>query len=85
MQYFSGDRRPGCVRYGAIHWRIGVNASPGDHRRIGDATEVGLTPDGVALWRLRIGRSEVPDLWILIDGQFVPAEEVKEGPVPDPA
>ena len=78
MMYFSGARRPGCARYGAIHWRIGVNALPGDHHRIGDATEVGLTPSGLALWRLRVDRSEVPGLWLLIDGQFVPVEEVKD-------
>jgi hypothetical protein len=77
MQYFSSDSRSGRVRYGAIHWRIGVDASPVDHRRIGDATEVGQTPAGLALWRLRIGRSEVPGLWILIEGEFVPAEQVK--------
>ena len=78
MQYFSSDSRSGRVRYGAIHWRLGVDSSPVNRRRIGDATEVGLTPTGLALWRLRVAGSEVPGLWILIDGEFVPAEEVKD-------
>jgi hypothetical protein len=78
IQYFSSDRRTGRVHYGSIHWRISVNPSPGDHRRIGDATEVGQTPSGLALWRLRVGRSAVPGLWVLIDGEFMRAEEVKD-------
>jgi hypothetical protein len=75
MQYFSSDSRSGRVRYGAIHWRVGVDASPVDHQRIGDATEVGLTPTGLALWRLRVHGAQVPGLWVLIDGEFVSVEK----------
>ena len=79
MQYFSGDSRPGRVRYGALHWRVGVDASPINRERIGSASEVGMTTTGLALWRLRVHGAEVPGLWVLIDGQFVPAEEVQDG------
>ena len=78
MQYFTSDSGLGRVRYGAIHWRIGVDASPGNPQRIGDASEVGLTTTGLALWRLHVQGAEVPGRWILIDGRFVPAEEVKD-------
>jgi hypothetical protein len=77
-QYFTSDSRAGRVRYGSIHWRIAVDSSPNNHQRIGDAMEVGMTTTGLAMWRLRVGRSEVPGLWILINGQFVPLEEVKD-------
>ena len=78
MQYFTNDSRAGRVRYGAIHWRIGVDASPFKPLRIGDASEVGRTPTGLALWQLRVQGEEVPGLWVLIDGEFVPVDEVKE-------
>jgi hypothetical protein len=76
MQCFANDKRFGSVRYGAIHWRIGVNASRTNDKRIGDATEVGMTLTGLALWRLRVHGDEVPGLWVLIDGQFVLADKV---------
>jgi hypothetical protein len=78
MEYFTFDSRSGPVRYGAIHWRIGVDASPAYPDRIGDASEVGITPTGLALWRLRIQGDDVPGLWVVIDGRFVPVEEAKE-------
>jgi hypothetical protein len=78
MQYFTSDSRVGRVRYGSIHWRIAVDASPTNHQRIGDASEVGITTTGLALWQLRVHGDEVPGRWILIDGQFVPAEAVKD-------
>jgi hypothetical protein len=70
--------RCGAVRYGAIHWRIGVDAIPGKPQWIGDASEVGITPTGLDLWRLRVHGDEVPVRWVLIDGQSVPAEEEKD-------
>jgi hypothetical protein len=78
MQYFSNDSRAGGVRYGAIHWRIGVDSTPFGPLRIGDASEVGKTPSGLALWKLRVQGDEVPGLWVVIDGEFVPVDEVKE-------
>ena len=78
MQYFTSDSRAGCVRYGAIHSRIGVDASRSNPQRIGDATELGITTTGLALWRLRVHGAEVPGLWVLINGHFMPADEVKD-------
>ena len=78
MQYFSNDSRSGRVHYGAIHWRIGVDSTPFEPHRIGDASEVGMTQSGLALWQLRVQGDEVPGLWVVIDGEFVPVDEVKE-------
>ena len=78
MQYFTNDRSVGRVRYGAIHWRIGVHVGPGNPQRIGDASEVGITPTGLALWQLRVQGHEVLGRWILIDGQFVPFDELMD-------
>jgi hypothetical protein len=45
--------------------------------------EIGRTEDGLAVWRLRIGKvevpgrwviTEVPGRWVIIDGWFVPVE-----------
>jgi hypothetical protein len=78
MQYFTSDKRVGRVRYGALHWRIGVDAAPDSPQRIGDASEVGVTPTGLALWQLRVQGDEVPGLWVIVDGQFVAVEDVRE-------
>ena len=78
MQYFTSDKRVGRVRYSAIHWRIGVNAAPGNTEPIGDASEVGMTPTGLALWQLRVHGDKVPGLWVLIDGRFLPVDKAKD-------
>ena len=78
MQYFTSDSRAGRVRYGVIHWRVCVDDSISNPHRIGDASEVGMTPTGLARWQLRVQGKEVPGRWILVDGQFVPVEEVTE-------
>jgi hypothetical protein len=75
MQYFTSASRSGNVRYGAVHWRVGVNDSPASPQQIGEASEVGITPDGQAKWRVRVHGAELPGLWLIIDGQFVPVEE----------
>ena len=76
MPFFAIDSRSGHVRYGAIHWRIGVRESAGDPQRIGAASEVGKTPTGLAISQLRIQGCEVPGRWIIVDGQFMPVEDV---------
>jgi hypothetical protein len=81
MTYFTSSSRWGRVRYGAIHWRISVDDSLINPQRIGDASEVGIPPDGLAIWQLRVHGVDVPGLWIAIDGcfvPFVPIEEVRD-------
>ena len=78
IQYFTSDSRSGRVRYGVIHWRITVVDATSVAQRIGDASEVGTTASGLALWQLRVRGDEVAGLRVLIDGQFVPVEEVKD-------
>ena len=40
---------------------------------IGTAVPVAVNEDGLTLWRLIILGKLLPDRWVVIDGQFVPA------------
>ena len=76
MQYFTSASRSGRVRYGALACQIDVIKSRTVSQKVGEATEIGITMHGLAIWRLHIHGAYVPGLWLIIDGQFVLFEEV---------
>jgi hypothetical protein len=75
MIYFTTASQSSRVRYGALAWQIGVNESPNAPQRIGEATEVGMTVHGLAIWQLHVRGTDVPGLWVVVDGRFVGVEE----------
>ena len=60
MKYFTTASKKGRVRYGQISWTIGVGDSGNYPMPIGQANQVGKTPDGLALWALRVKDADVP-------------------------
>jgi hypothetical protein len=77
MPYFTTASQRGRVHYGMLPWINGVTDSPAFPERIGEASDVGMTAIGLALWRLRIKDVDVPGRWTVIDGCFVPVEDLK--------
>jgi hypothetical protein len=77
QSYFTNIGGSGPVRYGQFPFAIGVLESPNNFMPIGMAFEIGWTEHGLAVWRLTIGETELPDRWVLIDRRFV---AVKDAP-----
>jgi hypothetical protein len=77
LRYFANIRDKGAVCYGGYPSGIGVHAEPPDspslNPPIGMAHEVGWVVGRVALWRVTIGKADVPGLWTLVDSEFRPA------------
>jgi hypothetical protein len=73
MQYFAGASR---ITFGSTDWTIGVNESETNAQQIGEGSEVAITPNGLAIWRLRVHGADVPGRWVVVDGRFVSAEKV---------
>jgi hypothetical protein len=74
MRYFARIRDQGAVR----HWRypsaIGVHASPFDSAPIGMAFGAGRTDAGLALWRVEVDGDLQPGRFVIVDGEFLPAQ-----------
>jgi hypothetical protein len=77
MTYFTTASQRGRVRFGMLPWNIGVTESPVYPERIGEASEFGMSINGLALWHLRVKGADVPGQWVIVDGQFVPVEKVQ--------
>jgi hypothetical protein len=77
MEYFTNASTRGRVRYGDLAWTIDIIDSLGGHAAIGTAREVGITPRGLALWELKVHGAEVPNQFIVVDGRFMPFDDVK--------
>ena len=53
---------------------IDVMKAPNDAQPIGTALCVGAGAKGIALWRLIVRGTSLPDRWIVVDRQFRPAD-----------
>jgi hypothetical protein len=76
MAYYtdSGPRsRP--LRYPDAPAAIGVLESRTDRFPVGIARVAGWDEDGVALWKLTVLEAELPGRWIVVDREFVPANQ----------
>jgi hypothetical protein len=81
MTYFT-DVGP---RSGPILWRdsfgpIEVFRAPHDRPAIGQATPVGRTEGGIALWELTVGGARVLGRWLVLGRQFLAAREGGRSP-----
>jgi hypothetical protein len=59
---------------------IGVLQSPDDRTPIGMALAVGRDDDEVEVWELTVRGVELPGRWVVVDRQFVPAQESGRAP-----
>jgi hypothetical protein len=78
MNYFTTASKKGRVRYGQISHTIGVGESDGFPMPIGQANQVGKTVDGLAVWKLTIRGTDLPDRFIIVDGRFVEVEPISD-------
>ena len=75
MAYYTTASRKGLVRYGQISHTIGIGESAGYPLPVGQASQVGKTPTGLALWVLGVKGADVAGRFISFDGQFVRVEQ----------
>jgi hypothetical protein len=61
------------MKYGDVTSAIGVLESPVNPMPIGEATCRDRTDDGLGIWTLRIGETEIPGRWVIVDREFRPA------------
>lgn len=75
MRYYTNV---GPVRGPALDRRvpptIDVLQAPDDAHPIGTALCVGVSDQGMAVWRLVVHGAAVPYRWFVVDRQFMPAE-----------
>jgi hypothetical protein len=60
------------VKYGDVSSAIGVLESPDKCIPIGEATCRTWNENGLAVWRLRIGKQEIAGRWVIVDREFRP-------------
>ena len=78
--YFAHISQNGAVRYGDVPGSIGVLEALDKFMPIGEAHCLTWDQNGLAVWTLRIGKQEIPGLWVIINRRFV---EVEGGPDTD--
>jgi hypothetical protein len=71
MEYFTDASTKGKVRYNQFPSAIGVRKSPESNEPIGSAFQFGRTEKGLALWKLTVGKTDVPGGFIIVEGRFV--------------
>jgi hypothetical protein len=87
MEFYCADEMTvGRVRSGEYPFAVRVLRGSRASIPIGIAFEVGITADGLAVWRLKVAGERVPGRFIIEDGVFVPVEpgpggEKREGVV----
>jgi len=69
-RYFPHISQSGPVRYGDVPGSIGVLEPPDQFMPVGEAHGVTWNQAGLAVWRLILGKAEVPGRWVIIDRQF---------------
>lgn len=76
MEPYFSDRGPesGRVRYRDVDGMIDVFGDPGRSICIGQARCIGWDAAGSAVWRLSVGDEEDDGRWVIVDGEFQPAE-----------
>jgi hypothetical protein len=72
--YFTNAGRF-AERYQGNPGAIGVTAEAGSAMPIGMAFCIGRDDHGAAVWRLVIGKVDVPGRWVVQGGRFVPSAE----------
>jgi len=73
MQYYGNVKRTGAETHGKLPSTIGVSLEP-DGQIVGVALAAGEDKAGIHLWRLAIGKDQLPGRFVLADEKFVPAE-----------
>jgi hypothetical protein len=74
MAYYTNcGPRSGMLRYAVAPETAGVLTARNRRDPIVRATCVGRNLGGLAVWRIVVGESEVPGLWIVVDQAFCPA------------
>lgn len=74
MRYYASISIRGTVKYGQLPGSIGVHDSPGDSMPCGIASGKGPDEQGRAVWRLAVRGQPIEGEWIIVDGEFVPAQ-----------
>ena len=74
-RYFAHISLKGKIRYGEVPGSIGVLESPDKPMPIGEALCVTWGENGIAVWTLRIAKEEIPGRWVIVDREFVQADE----------
>jgi hypothetical protein len=69
--YFTGFVVSGVVRPGQLPDSIRVLGSADGLMPIGEASCVGQTKHGAALWKLVVHGREVEGRWVIMDRQFI--------------
>jgi hypothetical protein len=71
---FAHISERGAIRWGQLPDAIGVLEAPDKPMSIGIAFGIGWTEGGIALWRLRVRGQDRPGRFVIIDGEFRPAQ-----------
>lgn len=74
MRYYASISIRGTVKYGQLPGSIGVHDSPDSSMPVGMASGKWRDDRGNALWSLQIGKHEIPGRWVIVDGEFRPAQ-----------
>jgi hypothetical protein len=72
-RYFAHISVAGPVKYDTVPGSIGVLAGPDQFMPIGQAHCLTWNATGLAVWKIFIGKQELPGRWIIVDREFQPA------------
>src|SRR4051812_11128646 len=75
VPYYAHISIRGPIRRGILPGSVGVLEAPDRFMPIGQASCSRWSDDGLAVWRLNIGGTDLAGEWIIVDRQFIPAQE----------
>ena len=73
-KFFAHISQTGPIRYVQVPCSIGVLEALDTFMPIGEASCRNYDANELAVWTLRIGKQEIPGLWIIVDREFTPAQ-----------
>jgi hypothetical protein len=74
--FYANESTVGRVRSGDVPFAIGILRPSDNSRPSGVAFEIGSTVDDLAVWRLKVAGERVPGRFIIVDGRFLPVDDV---------
>jgi hypothetical protein len=70
IRLFAHVTQTGPIRYGDVPGSIGVLEASDQFMPVGVAHCVTWNQEGLAVWKLSIGKQEVAGRWVIIDREF---------------
>jgi hypothetical protein len=74
MPYFAHISQLGPVKHDTVPVSIGMLEAIHEPMPIGQAHCISRNAQGLGVWKLQVGKQQLPGRWIILDREFRPAQ-----------